>query len=273
MGQGGKNTERLESFVKKCCESTLNNRGLEEAKALINEIDVSDFPPSHADVIKHINSCTKISHNDIPGLDLDPSVVAIDNLMQNLNRVLEHIEDEKAKRYIYEIYHFAEYEALRIGHTKKLAGTLGTSLKKSFEDAIKQKTKELETQLMRELEKSKTQFITILGIFAAVVMTFAGGLNFSSSVLANIDKAGIFKLLVMASLIAMLIMNLMYFLMNFLRNMNDTVNDGWLAWLKRHKAIVTLNAALMLILTLATVLHLVLEPQKAQQPQSQTAQK
>lgn len=131
-------------------------------------------------------------------------------------------------------------------------------------------SKEL-SKLSSELEKSKTQYITILGIFAAVVMTFAGGLNFSSSALANIDKAGIFKLLATASLIAMFIVNLMY--LNFLRNMGDTVNDGWLAWLKRHKAIVTLNAALMLILTLATVLHLVLEPQKAQQPQSQTAQK
>ena len=133
-------------------------------------------------------------------------------------------------------------------------------------------SKEL-SKLSSELEKSKTQYITILGIFAAVVMTFAGGLNFSSSVLANIDKAGIFKLLATASLIAMLIVNLMYFLMNFLRNMGDTVNAEGLAWLKRHLPIALLNAALMLILTLATVLHLVLEPQKAQQPQSQTAQK
>ena len=133
-------------------------------------------------------------------------------------------------------------------------------------------SKEL-SKLSSELEKSKTQYITILGIFAAVVMTFAGGLNFSSSALANIDKAGIFKLLATASLIAMFIVNLMYFLMYSLRNMGDTVNAGGLAWLKRHLPIALLNAALMLILTLATVLHLVLEPQKAQQPKSQTAQK
>ena len=133
-------------------------------------------------------------------------------------------------------------------------------------------SKEL-SKLSSELEKSKTQYITILGIFAAVVMTFAGGLNFSSSVLANIDKAGILKLLVMASLIAMLIMNLMYFLMYSLRNMGNTVDVGWLAWLKRHQVIVILNAALALVLLIMTCKQMDIEPQKAQQPKSQTAQK
>lgn len=133
-------------------------------------------------------------------------------------------------------------------------------------------SKEL-SKLSSELEKSKTQYITILGIFAAVVMTFAGGLNFSSSVLANIDKAGILKLLVMASLIAMLIMNLMYFLMYSLRNMGNTVDVGWLAWLKRHQVIVILNAALALVLLIMTCKQMDIESQKAQQPQSQTAQK
>lgn len=273
MGQGGKDAEGLESFVKKCCESALNDQGLEEARDLIDRIGVSDFPPSRVDVVKCINSDIKVAHNDIPGLDLDPSVVAIDNLMQNLIRILEHIEDKETKRYVYEIYHFAEYESLRIGHTRKLIGTLETSLKKNFENTIKQKAEELENRFMGELEKSKTQYITILGIFAAVVMTFAGGLNFSSSVLANIDKAGILKLLVMASLIAMLIMNLMYFLMYSLRNMGNTVDVGWPAWLKRHQVIVILNAALALVLLIMTCKQMDIEPQKAQQPKSQTVQK
>ncbi|WQW10687.1 hypothetical protein KVK65_07000 [Helicobacter pylori] len=44
-------------------------------------------------------------------------------------------------------------------------------------------------KLSEELNKQQTQYITILGIFASIVLTFVGGLAFSTSVLSNIDKS------------------------------------------------------------------------------------
>ncbi len=44
-------------------------------------------------------------------------------------------------------------------------------------------------KLSEELNKQQTQYITILGIFSSIVLTFVGGLAFSTSVLSNIDKS------------------------------------------------------------------------------------
>ena len=45
------------------------------------------------------------------------------------------------------------------------------------------------------------EYISILGIFASIVLAFVGGLTFSTSVLANIDKASIYRLVIIACII------------------------------------------------------------------------
>ncbi|GAA7405385.1 hypothetical protein UBN14_10870 [Helicobacter pylori] len=58
-------------------------------------------------------------------------------------------------------------------------------------------------KLSEELNKQQTQYITILGIFASIVLTFVGGLAFSTSVLSNIDKANACRLVFVMAFIAL----------------------------------------------------------------------
>ena len=43
------------------------------------------------------------------------------------------------------------------------------------------------------MESSQREYIAILGIFAAVVLAFTGGIAFSTSVLNNVAKASIYR--------------------------------------------------------------------------------
>ncbi|EAL3935706.1 hypothetical protein A0Z70_08355 [Campylobacter lari] len=66
------------------------------------------------------------------------------------------------------------------------------------------------------LSKQQTQYITILGIFASIVLTFVSGLVFSTSVLSNIDKVSIFRLIFTMAFIAFFVGNILYSLFAFL---------------------------------------------------------
>ncbi|GAA7849999.1 hypothetical protein JP0252_05830 [Helicobacter pylori] len=71
-------------------------------------------------------------------------------------------------------------------------------------------------KLSEELNKQQTQYITILGIFASIVLTFVGGLVFSTSVLSNIDKANAYRLVFVMAFIALFFGNILYLLFSFL---------------------------------------------------------
>lgn len=58
-------------------------------------------------------------------------------------------------------------------------------------------------KLSEELNKQQTQYITILGIFASIVLTFVAGLAFSTSVLSNIDKANAYRLVFVMAFIVL----------------------------------------------------------------------
>ncbi|WP_233704026.1 hypothetical protein [Helicobacter mesocricetorum] len=86
--------------------------------------------------------------------------------------------------------------------------------------------------LKQNLNKQQIQYITILGIFASIVLAFVGGLVFSTSVLSNIDKASIYRLLFVIAFIALFFGNILYLLFNFLSKI-ALVKDDQEAWLKK----------------------------------------
>lgn len=81
------------------------------------------------------------------------------------------------------------------------------------------------------------EYITILGIFASIVITFVAGMTFSTSVLANIDKASIYRLVFIVALIGLGLFNLVNLLLRFIQQINKgnaVKNDeiaGYLKWI------------------------------------------
>lgn len=81
-----------------------------------------------------------------------------------------------------------------------------------------QKTAEEASKRAQSIER---EYITILGIFASVILVFVGGLTFSTSVLQNINAVSILRLLFVIDLLAMVIVNSMYVLLNFIWHINN----------------------------------------------------
>ena len=79
---------------------------------------------------------------------------------------------------------------------------------------------ETKVNLQTEIKGIEKEYISILGIFAAIVLAFVGGITFSSSVLQNIGKSSIFRLLLIVDILAVVLINVMYMLIKFILIIN-----------------------------------------------------
>ena len=57
--------------------------------------------------------------------------------------------------------------------------------------------------------------MTILGIFAAIVIAFTAGMGFTASVLQNIDAVSVYRLMFVIVLMGLMLFNLLYALFRF----------------------------------------------------------
>lgn len=111
-----------------------------------------------------------------------------------------------------ELYAQVENQAQEI--TKKVE-----EAKKELEESKKQR-EEVDALAQSEKEKienTQKDYIAILGILAAVLVTFTSGSIFSSSVLANIHKSSIYRLSFICVLLGFILVNLVVLLMQFVK--------------------------------------------------------
>lgn len=82
-------------------------------------------------------------------------------------------------------------------------------------DGVEKKILEVD----KKLNHSQKEYIAILGIFAAVVLAFTGGIAFSTSVLNNIAQASIYRTVFVALVIGLVLINVLFglfYYINFL---------------------------------------------------------
>lgn len=87
-------------------------------------------------------------------------------------------------------------------------------IKKDYEDTEK-KIIEVENKL----DNSQKEYITILGIFAAVVLAFTGGIAFSTSVLNNIAQASVYRTIFVALIIGLVLINVLFGLFYYINSL------------------------------------------------------
>ena len=76
-------------------------------------------------------------------------------------------------------------------------------------------TKKQSVAILQRVQKAEREYIAILGIFAAIIAAFFSGIGFSTSILANIEKATIYRLSGMTTLVGLIIFNILVLLMSF----------------------------------------------------------
>ena len=211
-------------------------------------VDSDNFRHYYSDIF----ACLTLIEGDI-------SIGNLDILAQNMQTIKngytpknldEHDNLIDISKEIIKLYDHTNLDIARINYTKRMYGETQSELSrtKALIENVQNQLKESELELKKatvdlSLESRKlkdevhdgqkqmqNEYITILGIFAAIVLAFTGGMSFSSSVLENIHKVSSYRLVVISLILGFILFNLIWLLIDFLRDINGkSVRKWWLA--------------------------------------------
>ena len=130
----------------------------------------------------------------------------------NVEKLLLYSLDEKnhvgadTKKIIVKIYDHFQLAISQIENANNIFAA-------SIEDA--------KVKLQQQVKGVEREYISILGIFASIVLAFVGGITFSTSVLQSISAASIYRLLLTIDFLAFVLINTIYILVKFIFTIND----------------------------------------------------
>ncbi len=168
-------------------------------------------------------------------IDDDISLGNLEILSQNMELVRKGYkpmnQDKKGKLIdismpVNKLYDHINLDIARINYFKKTEMRSYDELQK-----VMRTTKELEekTEDMKDavekVDEMQKQYITILGIFASIVLAFTGGIAFSTSVLENIGNASIYRVVLIATGLAFVLLNIIYVLTRFVQEIAKKNTD------------------------------------------------
>lgn len=167
------------------------------------------------DITSYIGSTDKLDRilyseisNYVYSLEVDKRGMFATNveklLLYSLNA--DNLASEDCRKMVVKIYDHSQLALYQIENVKNI-----------FANSIEGAKENLQNQI-KSIER---EYITILGIFASIVLAFVGGSTYSTSVLQNISSVSIFRLLLLADFLAFVLLNVIYILVKFIFTINE----------------------------------------------------
>lgn len=165
--------------------------------------------------------------------DLDKVVpYQIDNLCERIGRILETARFENLSSRVLKCLsrlqdnielerHRMRYMAFQNQKQKETAASLSTQFKADMERQLKEADERSRAELDATKDRLQKNYVTILGIFAAVVIAFMSATAFSSSVLQSMQSVSIYRLSFTMLVLGFFVFNLLCALFIFLGRFSD----------------------------------------------------
>ncbi len=193
--------KKLEEMIVSLCEKGDLSSQTDQIIKDLKEIYEGEYKHKYSKITTTILSSTR---------DKEQAFMTLTQNIKTLKEIQDNKEVESIKPKLEKLYDHMNLECIRLqDFDEKMSRVKNVSIK--LEDDLNKNYK----KLSEELNKQQTQYITILGIFASIVLTFVGGLAFSTSVLSNIDKANAYRLVFVMAFIALFFGNILYLLFLF----------------------------------------------------------
>lgn len=156
----------------------------------------------------------------------------LENLRKIQDRLNEHSEDENVSIKVFKLIDHISLELNRTNYNSKSFSDMQVNmLNMALSEASKQihtavddirqeQTRKIEFEvdefkkgtgeLKERVEDSYTQFVSILGIFSAIVLVFFGGMDGFGSIFSNMQNIGRFKLTFVVAMVGMIVFDIIF---------------------------------------------------------------
>lgn len=131
-------------------------------------------------------------------------------LREKLNKLYDHISLESAH-----LTYFVGVKNTIISQDNIKSINIDIDELNTKTEALRKKAESTD----QAIDKSKRDYIAILGIFAAIVLAFTGGIAFSTSVLENMHQVGIYRAIGMALVIGLVLVNVLFCLFSYINHL------------------------------------------------------
>lgn len=216
-------------------------------ESIYYDADTDNFRHYYSDifaVLTFIDSSTFGGNLDILAQNMQGIKDGYRSKNVDANGNLINIEKE-----INKLYDHTNLDIARINYTKRFTSETQSKLaqneallnnlqsqqrqsdieRKNAFTAIRIETAKAQQESKDNQAKMQNEYITILGIFASIVLAFTGGMTFSASVLENISSSSIYRIIVISLILGLILFNVIWLLIDFLRDINGkTIRKWWI---------------------------------------------
>lgn len=150
-----------------------------------------------------------------------------------------------------------------ISRNKVLLLTLEESVEKSNRERenavekLKRDSGKIKEEIKDRQNKMQGEYITILGIFASIVLAFTGGLAFSTSVLENMSAVSPYRLAFIVEALGFVFINVVYILVWFIQKIHKADDAKYPRFMKVLNLLIVGAILVTLICWYADVVNIV----------------
>lgn len=187
--------------------------------------DTEEFRHFYSDifaVLSQIDNDSELGNTEILSQNMD--IVRQGYKPKNMDVETDKLID--ISKQINKLYDHINLDISRLNYFKTIESRSQSELHKVNKtlDKVEKSVLVMEDNIKKADDMQK-QYITILGIFASIVLAFTGGIAFSTSILQNIANASIYRIVLIAIGLAFVLINIIYILTRFILEVNKKQNE------------------------------------------------
>lgn len=158
----------------------------------------------------------------------------------NLDSLINYAEN-KCNEVSDDVYNFI----IRLWDHYNLAITQMDNAKNMLSMGVNKSEEGLYNRLLERFKGIEKEYITILGIFASIVLAFTGDMAFSTSVLNNIANSSIYRTVIVALIIGLVLVNILFGLFYYI--------DKLIGKEKGIKPIIISNVVILMLIAMVSL--------------------